>query len=222
MNPGEPDATRMPSPEARELAEAGVATVYEAAGRTGLVEADLRPVLSGARAAGPACTVRCGQDDNRAVHEAMARLRPGEVLVLTMPEPRPVALIGDLLATQAKVHGAAAVLVDAAVRDVTDLRRLDLPVWARWHRARGAAKNERGAIGVPVTVGGVTIRPGDMVVLDDDGAAVVAASDLGLTLQAVRQRLRKEAGLRERWLAGELSYDAYGMRAADERPDPPA
>lgn len=216
------DTVSIVSAEARELAEAGVATVYEAGGRTGLIEADLRSVLAGARAAGPARTVLCGQDDNRAVHEAMARLSPGEVLVLTMPEPRPVALVGDLLATQARTQGAVAMLVDAAVRDVAELRELGLPVWARWYRVRGAAKDARGAIGVPVTVGGVTIRQGDMVVLDDDGAAVVAASDVALTIQAVRQRLRKEAGLRERWLAGELSYDAYGMRAADEQPDAPA
>jgi 4-hydroxy-4-methyl-2-oxoglutarate aldolase len=201
---------------AAELAEAGVATVYEAGGRNGLVDADLRPVLPGVRVAGPARTALCGQDDNRAVHEAMARVRPGDVLVLTMPEPRPVALVGDLLITQAKVHGAAAVLVDAAVRDVADLRELGLPVWARWHRVRGATKDVRGSVDVPVVVGGATINPGDLVVLDDDGVAVVAAGDVDRTVAAVRERLAKEAGLRERWQAGELSYDAYGMRAADE------
>jgi 4-hydroxy-4-methyl-2-oxoglutarate aldolase len=202
---------------AAELAEAGVATVYEAGGRTGLIDADLRPVLPGTRAAGPARTALCGQDDNRAVHEAMAQLRTGEILVLTMPEPRPIALLGDLLATQAKVHGAAGVLVDAAVRDVAELRELGLPVWSRWHRVRGATKDVRGAVGVPVAVGGATIRPGDLVVLDDDGAVVVGADDVGTVVKAVRARLAKEALLRDRWAGGELSYDAYGMRAADER-----
>ncbi len=200
----------------KELAAAGVATVYEAAGRKGLIDADLHPVLPGVAVAGRARTALCGQDDNRAVHEVMANVRPGEVLVLTMPEPRPVALVGELLATQAKVHGAAAVLVDASVRDVAELRALGLPVWTRWVRVRGATKNARGSIGGPVVVGGATIRTGDFVVLDDDGAVVVPADDVEPTLAAVRERLAKEAGLRERWRAGELSYDAYGMRAADE------
>ncbi|MQA95839.1 MAG: dimethylmenaquinone methyltransferase [Streptosporangiales bacterium] len=199
-----------------ELARAGVASVYEAGGRTGLVDADLEPLLPGSRVAGPARTALCGQDDNRAVHEVMSRVRPGDVLVLTMPEPRPVALVGDLLATQAKAHGAAAILVNASLRDVADLRELGLPVWTRWRRVRGADKNVRGAVDVPVTVGGCPVNPGDTVVLDDDGACVVAAGDLDKTVRAVRERLEKEAGLRERWLAGELSYDAYGMRAADE------
>jgi len=97
-----------------ELARLGSATVYEAAGRRGLVDAPWRQIVPGSRVAGPARTVRCGQGDNLMVHAAMASLERGDVLVLTMPEPEAVALVGDLLATQAKTHGAAAVLVDEA------------------------------------------------------------------------------------------------------------
>ncbi|MGB8878217.1 MAG: RraA family protein, partial [Solirubrobacteraceae bacterium] len=111
-----------------EFAELGSATVYEAGGRRGYVDADLIQVVSGSRVAGPARTVVCGQDDNLMVHAAMAAVQPGEVLVLTMPEPRPVALVGDLLATQAKAQGAAAILVDASVRDVEELAELGLPI----------------------------------------------------------------------------------------------
>ena len=128
--------------------------MYEAGGRRGYVDADLVQVIPGSRVAGPALTVRCGQDDNLMVHAAMAQVQPGDVLVLTMPEPRPVALVGDLLATQALTQGAAAVLVDASVRDVEELRELGLPIWARWVRVRGAAKDAVGAIGEPVQVGG--------------------------------------------------------------------
>lgn len=201
---------------ASELSQAGVATVYEAAGQSGLIDVDLEPILPGSRVAGPARIALCGQDDNRAVHEVMSHVRPGDVLVLTMPEPRAVSLLGDLLATQAKVRGVAGVLVNAAVRDVPDLREMGLPVWTRWRRVRAASKDARGSIDVPVTIGGATIAPGDLVVLDDDGAVVVRAPDLDTTLGSVRARLAKEEGLRARWLTGELSYDAYGMRAADE------
>ena len=107
------------------------------------MDVELRQIVPGSRACGPARTVRCGQDDNLMVHAAMAGLQAGEVLVLTMPEPAPVALLGDLLATQAKVRGAAAVLVDAAVRDSEELAGMGLPVWARWVRSRGATKNVR-------------------------------------------------------------------------------
>lgn len=198
------------------LATAGVATVYEASGRRGLVDVELTQIVPGSRVAGPARTVRCGQDDNRTVHEAMTVLRPGEVLVLTMPEPTPVALVGELLATQAKVAGAVGVLVDAAVRDVTELRDLGLPIWARWRRVRGATKQSRGSLDVPVQVGGATINPGDVVLLDADGAVVVDRNSAGTVAAATAARIEKEAGLRARLEAGELSYDLHGMRTADE------
>ena len=195
-----------------ELARLGSATVYEAAGREGMVDLDLVQVIPGSRAAGPARTVRCGQGDNLMVHAAMAALEPGEVLVLTMPEPEPVALVGDLLATQAKGRGAAAILIDAAVRDTEELRELGLPVWARWVRVRGAAKQSVGAIGEPVEVGGAAVATGDAVVLDADGATVVTANRLEEVLAASRERQEAEKVKRAKLEAGELSYDLDGLR----------
>jgi 4-hydroxy-4-methyl-2-oxoglutarate aldolase len=195
-----------------ELAALGSATVYEAAGREGLVDADLIQIVPGSRAAGPARTVRCAQGDNLMVHAVMAEAEPGEVLVLTMPEPAPVALIGELLATQAQGRGAAALLVDASVRDVEDLVGIGLPIWARWVRVRGAEKATPGSIGEPVTVGGTTIRTGDVVVLDVDGAAVVAAERTTEVLEAARERAERERRKRARLESGELSYEIDGLR----------
>jgi 4-hydroxy-4-methyl-2-oxoglutarate aldolase len=195
-----------------ELAELGSATVYEAGGRRGYVDAGLTQIIPGSRVAGPARTVSCGQDGNLMVHAAMAAVQAGEVLVLTMPEPRPVALVGDLLATQAKAQGAAAILVDASVRDVEELAELGLPIWARWVRVKGAAKDVVGSIGQPVTVGGATIRNGDILVLDADGVAVVERERVTEVLEASRERLERERIKREKLQAGELSYDLDGLR----------
>ena len=195
-----------------ELAELGSATVYEAGGRRGYVDLDLIQILAGTRVAGPARTVKCGQDDNLMVHAAMAEVQPGEVLVLTMPEPRPVGIVGDLLATQAKAHGAAGILIDAAVRDIETLAELGLPIWARWVRVKGATKDIPGTIGEPVQVGGATIRQGDIMVLDADGAAVVEAERVDEVLEASRERERKERVKRLKLQAGELSYDLDELR----------
>src|ERR1700738_4584367 len=100
-----------------QLANLGVATVYEAGGRFGLIDIPLVQVVAGSRVAGPARTVLCGQGDNLMVHAVLSTVQPGEVLGLTMPAPAPIALMGDLLATQALVHQAAGVLVNAAIRD---------------------------------------------------------------------------------------------------------
>jgi 4-hydroxy-4-methyl-2-oxoglutarate aldolase len=199
-----------------ELAGLGSATVYEAGGRGGYVDLDLIQILAGSRVAGPARTVKCGQDDNLMVHAAMAEVQPGEVLVLTMPEPRPVGIVGDLLATQAKAHGAAGILIDAAVRDIDTLAELGLPIWARWVRIKGATKDIPGTIGEPVQVGGATINQGDIVVLDADGAAVVEADRVDEVLEASRRREDNERVKRIKLRDGELSYDLDGLRARVE------
>jgi len=199
-----------------QFARYGVATVYEAAGRAGLIDIPLHQIVPGSRVAGPARTVRCGQADNLMVHAVLDQIQPGEVLVLTMPEPEPVALIGELLATQALVHQVAALLVDAAARDTEELRALGLPVWARWIRVRGATKTQVGAINDPVIVGGARIAAGDIVVLDGDGACVVAAERAKQALAASDERQARETALRAKLEQGALSYDLHGLRAVVE------
>jgi 4-hydroxy-4-methyl-2-oxoglutarate aldolase len=200
-----------------ELARLGTATVHEAAGRAPVVDIPLVQVVPGSRAAGSARTVRCAQGDNLMVHAAVAEARPGEVLVLTMPEPAPVAIVGDLLATQAQARGVAALLVDAAVRDVEELRELGLPIWARHVRVSGAEKRTPGTIGEPVEVGGATIRQGDVVVLDADGAVVVDPERVEEVLAAALEREERERVKREQLRGGALSYDLDGLRDLVER-----
>ncbi|MEW5959181.1 MAG: 4-carboxy-4-hydroxy-2-oxoadipate aldolase/oxaloacetate decarboxylase [Chloroflexota bacterium] len=199
------------------LSELGVATIYEAAGREGLIDLPLIQLLPGSRVAGPARTVRCGQDDNLMVHAVIEHIQPGEVLVLTMPEPAPVALIGELLATQVRVRGAAAILVDAAVRDVEELAELHLPIWTRYVRVKGATKTQVGELDATVTVGGARLAPGDIVVLDADGGVVIKRQRAEEVLTAAEARFEREAALREKLTAGEISYDLHGLREYVEK-----
>lgn len=199
------------------LGELGVATVYEASGREGLIDVALIQLISGSRAAGPARTVLCGQDDNLMVHAVIEHIQPGEVLVLTMPEPRPIALIGELLATQVMVRRAAAILVDAAVRDVEELVKLGLPIWTRYVRVKGATKKIVGELNTPVTIVATRISPGDIVVLDADGGVCVQRERVEAVLKAAESRLERELRLREKLLAGEISYDLHGLRDHVER-----
>lgn len=198
------------------LAKLGAATVYETSGRQGLIDIPLTSIIPDSKVAGPARIASCGQGDNRAVHEVMSYAAPGDVLILTMPIPEPIALLGELLACQAHRKGVAGILVNASVRDVSSLRSLGLPIWTRHIRVRGATKHKRGNIDVPITIGGCLINPGDIVVLDDDGAVVVAKTDVQFIIRLSEERLQKESSLLERYQAGELSYDIYGMRTEDE------
>lgn len=207
MNPN--DLTR--------LSELGVATVYEAAGREGLIDIPLIQLIPDSCVAGPARIALCGQDDNLMVHAIIEQIQPGEVLVLSMPEAAPVALIGELLATQVKVKNAAGILVDAAVRDVSELVELGLPIWSRFIRVRGATKTKIGELNATVTVGGTQITTGDVIVLDADGAVCVKHERVDEVLKASEERLAKEEALRKKLLAGQMSYDLHGLRAYVER-----
>lgn len=199
------------------LSELGVATVYEASGREGLIDIPLVQLIPNSRVAGPARTALCGQDDNLMVHAVIEEIQPGEVLVLSMPEPAPVALVGELLATQVKVRGAAGILVDASVRDVRELVELGLPIWSHFVRVRGATKTRIGELNTTVTVGGTKIASRDIVVLDADGAVCVKRERVDEVLKACEERLEKEDALRKKLMAGQISYDLHGLRDYVER-----
>jgi 4-hydroxy-4-methyl-2-oxoglutarate aldolase len=207
---------QFPTPEAAAAAY-GVSTMFEAAGRTGLVDLELIAHLPGAKVAGRARTVLCGQDDNLMVPAAIARVLPGEILVMRMPESRPVSLLGELLATQCVARGVAGVLVDAAIRDAVAIRELGLPVWSRYVRARSASKTLLGELDGPLEMGGTTIAAGDLIVLDGDGALAVAAARVPEVLAAAGKRDAAEAIKRRRYANGELSYDLDGLREVVER-----
>jgi 4-hydroxy-4-methyl-2-oxoglutarate aldolase len=194
------------------LAGLGVATIHEAAGRTGIVDVPLTQVVPVSRVAGPARIALCAPGDNTMVHAVVAHASPGDVLVLTSAEPTPVALVGELLATQAQVQGVAGILVDGAVRDLDELVAIGLPIWTRFVRAQGATKGVVGKLDVPVVIGGAEIGPGDLVVMDCDGAMALPSERVDEVLPLALARAEHERAMRERYASGELSYDLQGLR----------
>ena len=194
------------------LAELGVATVHEAAGRIGVIDLPLAQIVPGSRVAGPARIAVCASGDNSMVHAVIAHALPGDVLVLTSREPAPVALVGELLATQAQAQGVAGILVDGAVRDLDELVAIGLPIWTRFVRAQGATKGVVGELDVPVTIGGTEIKPGDLVVMDCDGAMALASAQVEEVLPLALERAERERVMRLRYAAGELSYNVNGLR----------
>lgn len=194
------------------LALLGVATVHEAAGRIGVIDVPLTQVVAGSRVAGPARIALCAPGDNTMVHAVIAHANPGDVLVLTSSEPAPVALVGELLATQAQARGVAGILVDGAVRDVEELAAVGLPIWTRFVRAQGATKGKVGKLDVAVIIGGTDIRPGDLVVMDCDGAMALPSAQVDEVLALALERAERERAMRQRYASGELSYDLQGLR----------
>jgi RraA family protein len=173
----------------------------------------IRPFHRGGVMAGTALTVRTRAGDNLMIHKALDLVRPGDVIVVDGDGDTTRALIGEIMATIASTRGSAGLVIDGAIRDAGAIGKSDFPVFARAAIHRGPFKNGPGEINVSVSVGGLVINPGDIVVGDDDGVVAFPQAIAATVLQAVRSQEKKEADILKTIHEGRYA-GAYGKPSA--------
>jgi 4-hydroxy-4-methyl-2-oxoglutarate aldolase len=205
--------TRPDADAVRTLGQLGVATVHEAQGRTGLMRPYMRPIYATAKTAGTAITVSSQPGDNLMIHAALDLCQAGDILVVTTTSESTDGMFGELLAVSSRARGVVGLVIDAGVRDVTDITAMDFPVWAKAISAQGTVKATPGSVNIPVVCAGAIVRAGDVIVGDADGVCVVPRETAVEIARLGTERVAKEEKTRERLRKGELGLDFYGFRA---------
>lgn len=187
------DFERIPADLVQQAAAFQPAILADVAGRRGALHGRIKALRHRMKLTGSAFTVEVRPGDNLMIHAAIALAKPGDVLVIDGKGDQSAALMGTIMMTACRQLGIAGVVIDGAVRDSAEIDEMDFPVFSVGTNPNGPTKLAPGRIGHPVSVGGVSVRSGDLVVGDADGVVVLEREKVEALLQAAGRKVEDEA-----------------------------
>jgi regulator of RNase E activity RraA len=179
------------------------------------MSARVSPIAPGQPITGHARTVAVMAGDNGAIHAMLPLLKPGEILVITARGSGDVAIIGEIIVECAKYQQCGGIVIDGAVRDVSALRTLGVPVYATGATPRGPHKGFGGEIDAAISCGDVVVAPGDLVLGDDDGVTIVPRGMCDEILVLAEAQVQKEAEIIAKVKSGVTTAEIQGISVPD-------
>jgi 4-hydroxy-4-methyl-2-oxoglutarate aldolase len=184
--------TRPAAAHVHMLRDVATGWIVDANGRRGALDYRIRPITRAVRFCGVALTVHSRPRDNLAPYAAIAYAQAGDVMVVAADAYEEASVVGDILLGMAKNQGVAALVTDGMVRDVDGLDAVGIPVFARGLSPNSPYKDGPGTIGLPISIGGVAVESGDIIVGDQDGVVVVARAAVEVVIAALDEIRAKE------------------------------
>jgi len=167
-------------------------TLADTMGRHGVMNSEIRPIFENIKLIGVALTVLNYPNDNITTHKALQLVEPGDILVVDETTSNMSGSFGHNMSLEARKNGALGFVSNGHIRDLSLLRKDQFPVFSKGICPRSAQKNTPGSVNVPVSVGGIVIKPGDIIIGDDDGVAVIPLEDAESILAKAKERMEME------------------------------
>lgn len=199
------------------FADFDTATLYEAAGQTGMIDPAIRPAWSGARMCGVATTVECPPGDNLMLHVAVASAPPGSIVVASVGSYLLAGAWGEVLTVAAQARGVVGLALDGAARDIEAVRQAGFPVFTRGVAIGACTKERPGRLNVALRFGGMIVRPGDVIVGDADGLVVIDQERLEEVYAGALSRRKREAEIIARLRQGHTTMELLGLSDPREK-----
>lgn len=211
------NAPRLSEELLREIGRYSAATLHEAMERRGAMDCTIKPLSPGMRICAQAITVKTHLGDNLMLHRALEMSGPGFVIVADTGMCTEAASWGDLMSAQAMVNGLEGLILNGSVRDAAEIRAMGFPVFCAGISMKGLMKDSLGTVNHPICCGGVAVRPGDIVVADDDGVVVIPPENAEAVLAGAKARQEREEAMLRRIRSGERMFDMMGFAGIFER-----
>jgi 4-hydroxy-4-methyl-2-oxoglutarate aldolase len=187
------------------------ATLFEAAGRQGMIDPAVRPAWRGAKICGVAATVECPPGDNLMLHMAVAEAEEEVVLVANAGSYLLAGAWGEVLTVAAQARGILGLVIDGAVRDIDAIERLGFPIFSRGLAIGACTKERPGTLNRPVQIGGATVRPGDIIVGHSDGLVVVDQNRAEEVYENATSRQQREEEMIRQLRQGRTTVELLGL-----------